>query len=235
MLNKNANLCAEEINSCRYISVHGGTFHRGWTKQSLFWNLPPCTEMYHTSVSIIKVIHSKAKQMKKGLHILLFSHFTSHTYSSPLKSDSELSEDSESEEPSPSTYMHRCTCLNTWHGLIPFVYVWPMSRTSGSYNSLFAAVFLSNLNMNGCVLQVDRFSAIENILSELPSCGKWLAHWRNIVWRSEKPSFDELTSALTSEDRRMLALTGRWTLLSAPEFKEDGSRRMELKYPVGSK
>ena len=44
------------------------------------------------------------------------------------------------------------------------------------YNFLFVAVFVSNLNMNGCVLQADRLSAIENVSSELPSCGKWLAH-----------------------------------------------------------
>ena len=53
-----------------------------------------------------------------------------------------------------------------------------MSATSGLYSSLFAAVSVNNLNMDGCVLQVDRLLAIENIFSELPSCtcGKWLAH-----------------------------------------------------------
>ena len=63
MLKKNANLCAEEMNSCWYISVHGGKFHIGWTKQSLLKftsmhrNVPYC-------FPIIKVIQSKANDKR---------------------------------------------------------------------------------------------------------------------------------------------------------------------------
>ena len=54
-----------------------------------------------------------------------------------------------------------------------------MSATSGLYSFLFVAVSVNNLDMDGCVLQVDRLLAIKNMFSGLPSCGKWLAHWRN--------------------------------------------------------
>ena len=38
-----------------------------------------------------------------------------------------------------------------------------MSATSGLCSLLFAVVSVNNLNMDGCVLQVDQLLAIENI------------------------------------------------------------------------
>ena len=97
------------------------------------------------------------------------------TYSSQL--ESELP-DSESEELSPYRHIdtHAFSLYLAWYRL-------HMSATSGLDNFLFVVVSANNLNIDGCVLQVDQLLAIENIFSELPSyvrsCGKWLAHWRN--------------------------------------------------------
>ena len=82
-------------------------------------------------------------------------------------------------------YWERFQKLGLVSQILRFIYQkLDMPATSGLHGFLFVAVFVNNLmvNMDGCVLQVDRVMAIESVFFELQIALMWQVVGKLTTW-----------------------------------------------------